>query len=147
MKASPQTIQQVERAIRKVASKYPKEKDAVLTYIHMLVKPDSGEILTYDDDDRELDRCVVEEWINCPLDDFYDQVAPILRKCLQDLRPVVEEMSILRPFSFVLVDDDHETLHDLTYIDDEDTVILQGELLKGLDDDLDAFLKDLLKDE
>ena len=30
-------------------------------------------------------------------------------------------------------------------VDDEDTLLLNDELLKGLDEELDAFLKDLLE--
>ena len=47
MKATQQTIQQIQRAIRKVAAKFPKDSDPVLTDIHMQVKPESGELLTY----------------------------------------------------------------------------------------------------
>ena len=47
--------------------------------------------------------------------------------------------------SFVLVDEDKETLCDLYLVDDE-TVIVDGELLKGLDEDLDDFLKKLLEE-
>ena len=48
-------------------------------------------------------------------------------------------------FSFVLVDEDRETVTELLLIDDEDTLLLNDELLKGLDEELDAFLKDLLE--
>ena len=54
-----------------------------------------------------------------------------------------EKVSILRPYSFVLVDEDKETVNDL-YLVDDDTMIVDGELLKGLDEDLDDFLKKLL---
>ena len=54
-------------------------------------------------------------------------------------------MSILKPFSFVLEDEDKESLEELYLVDDE-TVIFDPELMKGLDEDLDAFLKQLLAD-
>jgi len=146
MKASQQTIQQIERAIRKVAAHFPKEADPVLTDIHLWVNPYTGEIRCYNDDDEELDRCVVEEWIKSPLEDFYDSIAGVLRSCIEDMRPLVEQMSIMHPFSFVLIDEDHETLQDLVLIDDEDTVVLDGNLLKGLEEDLDDFLEKLLAD-
>ena len=44
------------------------------------------------------------------------------------------------------MDDDRETLQDLYYVDNEETVILDGDLLKNLDEDLDTFLKHLLSD-
>lgn len=53
-------------------------------------------------------------------------------------------MTILKPFSFVLVDEDKETLAELLLIDD-DTLLVNEELLKGLDEELDEFLKKLLE--
>ena len=51
----------------------------------------------------------------------------------------------MKPYSFVLVDDDKETVSELLLVDDEDTMLLDDELLKGLDEELDAFLKNLLE--
>ena len=65
--------------------------------------------------------------------------------CIQNMKDSLEGLSILKPYSFVLVDDDKETLSDLYLVDDE-TVILDGELLKGLDEELDDFLKKLLEE-
>jgi hypothetical protein len=45
-----------------------------------------------------------------------------------------------------LVDDEHETVQDIMYIDNEETVILDGKLLKGMDEELEAFLRHLLED-
>ena len=63
MEASKQTIQQIERTLRKVIAKFPTDAEPVMTDIHLLVSNYTGEIRTYDDDDEELDRCVVEQWI------------------------------------------------------------------------------------
>ena len=146
MKASQQTIQQIERALRKVAGKFPEDAEPLFTDIHLLVNPYTGEIRTYNDDDEELDRCVVEQWIKSPQENFYDEVAPILRSCIEGMRPTLEKMSILRPFSFVLIDEDHETVQDLVIIDNEETMVIDGILLEGLEEELDDFLKKLLSD-
>ena len=50
----------------------------------------------------------------------------------------------MKPFSFVLVDEDKETISDLLLVDD-DTLLVNDELLKGLDKELDDFLKNLLE--
>ncbi len=143
MTPTPQTIQQLARAIRKVAQKFPPSSPASLTDIHILVKPESGELLAYNDEDEELTRCVVEQWIGSS-DDLYDEAAEQLRQCLGELRKeVVDKMSITRPFSFVLVNDDHETVSDI-YLVDDDAVILSGGLMEDLDKDLDAFLRKLM---
>ena len=44
--------------------------------------------------------------------------------------------------AFVLVDEDHETICDL-YLVDDDTIVLDGELMAGLSDDLDSFWEEL----
>ena len=146
MKASQQTIQQIERALRKVAGKFPEDAEPLFTDIPLLVNPYTGELRTYNDDDEERDRCVVEQWIKSPQENFYDEVAPILRSCIEGMRPTLEKMSILRPFSFVLIDEDHETVQDLVIIDNEETMVIDGNLLEGLEEELDDFLKKLLSD-
>jgi hypothetical protein len=146
MKATEQTLQEVERAIRKVAEKFPPSEEAtLLTDIHLRVSQDSGELLAYDDDDNEINRCVVEQWIENKDDDFYQHVAATLRSSLHKQKEKIEQMSILKPYSFVLEDDDKETIEEL-YLVDDDTVILHEELMAGLDKDLDEFLEQLLKD-
>ncbi len=146
MEANQQTIQQLERAIKKIAAKYPAGAEPMLTDIHLLVNQENGEVKAYNDDDVELNRQVVEQWIGNTDEDFYQQVAPILHDLLQKQHEVLEGMSLMRPFSFVLMDEDRETLQDLYYVDNEDTIILDSALLKDLDEDLDAFLKHLLSD-
>jgi hypothetical protein len=54
-------------------------------------------------------------------------------------------MSVLKPYSFVLEDDDRETIEEL-YLVDDDIVILNEELMADLDKDLDDFLNKLLKE-
>ena len=146
MKATEQTLQEVDRAIRKVAEKFPSSEEAtMLTDIHLRVSQDSGELLAYDDDDNEINRCVVEQWIENKDDDFYQHVATTLRSSLLKQKEKIEQMSILKPYSFVLEDDDKETIEEL-YLVDDDTVILQKELMAGLNKDLDDFLDHLLKE-
>ena len=145
MKPTQQTIQQIQRAIRKVAAKFPKDAEPVLTDIHMQVKPDSAELLTYNDEMEELDRAVIEQWLEPTEVDLYEVAASVIKLCLGQLRSEIDQMSILHPFSFVLMGEDGETISDL-YIVDDDTMILDTELLKGLDEELDAFLEDLMKD-
>jgi hypothetical protein len=146
MKATEQTQQMLDRAIRKIADKFPASEEAEqLTDIHIRVTQDTGELMAFDDDDNEITRCVVEQWIENKDDDFYPQIAAILHKALERNSKMVENMSILKPYSFVLEDDDKENQGELFVADDE-TVIINPELMAGLDEDLDAFLKDLMKD-
>lgn len=145
MNISEQTFQQIDRAIRKIADKYPATMEATLmTDIHIRVTQETGEMVAYNDDDVEINRCVVEQWINNADDNFYEKIAFVIRKCLDKQKDMIEQMSILKPFSFVLENDDKESVEELYLVDDE-TVIIDPDLMEGLGEDLDAFLEKLLK--
>ena len=146
MNISEQTFQQIDRAIRKIVDKYPTTVEATLmTDIHIRVTQETGEMIAYNDDDVEINRCVVEQWINNADDNFYEKIASVIRKCLDKQKDMIEQMSILKPFSFVLENDDKESVEELYLVDDE-TVIIDPDLMEGLGEDLDAFLEKLLKD-
>jgi hypothetical protein len=61
------------------------------------------------------------------------------------MKGTVESMSILKPFSFVLENDDKESVAELYLVDDE-TVIIDPDLMQGLNEDLDDFFKKLFED-
>ena len=146
MKATEQTVQQIERAIRKTAQKFPTDSEnSVITDIHIKVSPESGEMVSFDDDDMELNRCVVEQWIDCNDDDFYTHVTTLLTNTLKRMSDTTDQMGIMKPFSFVLEDDDRNTVADL-YLADDDTVIIGDDLMKDLDSDLDSFFDNLMEE-
>ena len=146
MNINEQTFQQIDRAIRKIADKYPATVEAsLMTDIHIRVTQETGEMMAFDDEDVEINRCVIEQWINNADDNFYDQIASVIRKCLERQKDTIEQMSILKPFSFVLENDDKESVEELFLVDDE-TVIIDPDLMEGLGEDLDAFLEKLLKE-
>lgn len=147
MKTTDQTIQQIERAIRKVADKFPATQEAsIFTDIHIRVNQETGELVAFDDDDREITRVIIEKWINNQDDGFYDAVAKQLRKCIEREKKLVENMAVIRPYSFILEDEDKENIAEL-YVVDDDTVIIDPDLMEGLGKDLDDFLEKLLKEE
>ena len=79
MKASEQTTQQIERFLKKIAQKFPlNEETSLVTDIHVRVSQESGEMVAFDDDDKEITRCVVEQWIENNDEDFYESVHDIL---------------------------------------------------------------------
>jgi hypothetical protein len=146
MKTSEQTVQQIERAIRKICEKFPySDEPSILTDIHLRVLQESGEILAYDDDDKEITRCVIAEWIDNKDDDFYTKITPTLRQVIKRMSKTVDHLGIMKPYSFVLEDDEKENLAEL-YVADDDTIIINGELMEGLDKELDNFFADLMKD-
>ena len=100
--------------------------------------------MAFDDNDKEITRCVVDEWINSSAPDFYDIVAGTVRDLLARMHEVADGLCILKPYSFILENDEREHLCEL-YIADSDIRIIGGDLMNGLDEDLDKFLADLFK--
>jgi hypothetical protein len=146
MKATEQTLQKIERAIRKIAEKFPSSEDrSLMTDIHIRVTQDTGELMAFDDDDNEITRCVVDQWIDNKQDDFYEQISPIIRRCIEKQKALIENLGILKPFSFVLEDDDKESLGEL-YLIDDDVAIIDTDLMADLDKDLDDFFDKLIKE-
>lgn len=146
MKATEQTIMQIKRAIRKIVQKFPASEDPeLLTDIHIRVIQESGELLAFDDDEEEISRCVVEEWIDNKDDDFYPFVANTLRDVLKNLHADIDMMGIMKPYSFVLEDDEKENIAEL-YLADDDTIIIGGDIMPDLDSELDRFFDDLMEE-
>lgn len=146
MKATEQTQQQLGRAIRKIAEKFPPKEDAsLLTDIHLRVTQETGELMAYDDDDNEITRCIIEQWIDNKDDNFYEQIVSIMRRAIDKQKNLVENMGLLKPYAFVLEDDDKESVGEL-YVVDDNTVIIDTELMADLDKDLDDFFDKLLKE-
>lgn len=148
MKLSAQSHASIASSLREAIDKYTTDGErTIVTDIHLQPKQDSGELVIFNDDDEELSRTIIEEWVDYSEDDFYAIAERIFRSEINALKDtgVLDKVAIMKPYSFVLVDEDRETVAELLLIDDEDTLLLNDELLKGLDEELDAFLKDLLE--
>ena len=147
MNTTELTFQQIERAIRKIADKFPPSEEAnVMTDIHFRVTQETGELMAFDDNDEEINRCIIEEWIDNTDENFFDEIPSIFRKSLDKMKGTVESMSILKPFSFVLENDEKESIAELYLVDDE-TVIIDPDLMQGLNEDLDDFFKKLFDED
>ncbi|WP_419071622.1 hypothetical protein [Phocaeicola plebeius] len=148
MKMSEQSRASIVSALKTALCRYTSEGDeTVVTDIHLQPNSESGELIIFDDDDQELSRTIINEWVEYESDDFYTVVEPILRAEVEALKESgkLEKLCLMKPYFFVLVDEDKETVAELLLVDEDDTLLLNDELLKGLDEELDAFLKDLLE--
>ena len=148
MNLSPQSIAAVQALLANALGKYAvKEAVPVITDIYLQPQLTTGALVVLNDDDEVLAKTVVQEWVNPVYEDFYEGAEADLRKVLADIQQagLLNSLSLLKPYSFVLVDEDKETLADLLLVDDAETLFLSDELLKGLDEELNAFLKDLLE--
>lgn len=149
MKLSSQSYSLVEQTIENALQPFRiAEEASKVTDLYIQPKPGFGELIVYNDDEEELSRAMIEEWANDTEteDDFYREVTTLLQNLLTKMQNEgrLEGLSLLKPYSFVLVDDEKETVAELLLVDD-DTLMLSSELLEGLDEELDDFLKKLLE--
>lgn len=147
MKLSQASLSLLQDCICKAVNKYNHAGgQAGVTDIHFQPIQASGELTIFDDDDTRLATTVIEEWMAYDGQDFYADVECTLTRLLAEEKKkgAIDALNILKPYSFVLVDEERETVAEMLLVDD-DTLFVNDELLKGLDDELDSFLKELLE--
>lgn len=148
MKLSAQSHNSIVSVIQQALARYSsKEGMSMVTDIYLQPHLDSGKLAIYNDEEEELAEIVVGEWTNAMPEDFYAGAEVVLKKALNQVREtgILNSLNILKPYSFVLVDAEKETVAELLLVDEEETLFLNDELLKGLDEELNTFLKDLLE--
>lgn len=147
MKVSNQTAVQISELLRDIVGKYPSDvENTTMTDLSFQANQETGELIVLDDNDHEICSNTIDEWIDYQDDNFYDKVRETLHQCILDHKASMESLSLLRPYSFVLVDENRETISEIYLVDDNTMIIESEELMKGLDRDLDDFISRLLKE-
>lgn len=145
MKLSGESKSLINQTILGLIDRYSNFEDSVVTDLYFQPSFEDGELKVFDDEDELLSSITINELVGLRGSDSMSDVVTILRRALDHYRKELEHLSILKPFSFVLVDQDKETVAELLLVDD-DLVLADEGLLKGLDKELDEFLKNLLED-
>lgn len=148
MKLSIQSRISVIDAIKKALNKYFIDTERnVLTDIHLQPILETGELVVYNDEEEELSRSIIPAWVDCNPEEFYMSIETVLEGILVELNNegYFDKLNLIKPYSFVLIDEEKETVADLLLVDENETVFINDELLKGLDEELNLFLKDLLE--
>ena len=96
-----------------------------------------------DDDDNEITRVTIEAWFNCQDENFDNIVTSILREALLKNEQIVGNLGILKPYNFVLESYEEKEYIAELFLADDDTVIIGGDLMPNLDEDLNHFLDEL----
>lgn len=146
MKLNQSSLSLLEDSLKKAVSKLLQKKEhPIITDIYLQVTI-AGEFVVFDDNDEELSRATIAEWVDCQEDELINEAQQVLTTLLakQKESGAFDQLPLMKPYSFVLVDEEKETIADLLLMDD-DTMIISKGLLQGLDEELDAFLKDLLE--
>lgn len=148
MKISSQSQSEIYDALKRVCVQYEDIAEESITDFYVEVRMDSGELCVLDDEDRVVSEVTVGEFANHKDEDpelLNAQIARDIRKELERLDNAGEigKMRVMKPFSFVLVDEEKEVIEDLYLVDDEN-VVIGSDLMAGLDDELDEFIEKLL---
>ena len=150
MRFSEQSKAAVISCMEEAMDKYRRgtEMNQAVTDIYLQPRQDVGELVICNDEDEELARTIVADWVDCEEDDFDVETERILRNILNGMKSTggFDKLNIMKPYSFVLVDEEKESVAELLVMDDEDTLVINDGLMEGLDEDLDKFLEDLLKE-
>lgn len=147
MKLRESSFRELADKLHKVLGEFASKGDApVVTDIYFKPVIESEELVVYDDDE-ELATLVVSGLAEISEEHFYPVLEHEFRRVLLEVskRISFSGLPIWKPFSFVLVDEDKESVAELLLIDD-DTVLASQTILEGLDDELDNFLKKLLSE-
>lgn len=148
MKLSPSTVASLHDALNKIVTLYTGEEDQLLsTDFYFMPDRDNGRLLITDDNDTEIAQALVPEWAGYTGDDFYTKAEAALLEAIKVANKdgELERLAVWMPYSFVLVDEDRESICDLLLVDD-DTLVVTDSLLKGLDVELNEFIEKLLKE-
>ena len=121
------------------------ESNTMITDIHLQLKPETGGVVLLNDEDCVFSEAIIEELRG--LENAYVVAEQNLRDVLTVMRDSskLDSLKLLKPYSFVLIDERKETIAELLIVDEQDTLFLYEGLLKGLDEELDEFLNKLLE--
>lgn len=148
MAISNASTSNLRSAIEQAIHHFTKDDDfLVITDFHLHLDSDTGEVSIADDTDVAIASAVVEEWIDLDGDDELEEMIGVLTALLHQMldEHVFDHVNVSKPFSFVLEDDNKESIQELFYVD-EDIIVLNNDLLKDMDKDLDDFFEKLMKE-
>lgn len=139
-------FQKLVSILDKALKEYRLGETPQVTDIHIHPVRETGAVIV-SDDDRVLVSSKVAEIASIPEEEFESSMESELRRALQaiDSRTPITNLSIWKPFSFEMIDDEGETLAELLLVDDDNVMVTQS-LMEGLDEELNEFLRNLLQD-
>jgi hypothetical protein len=100
MKLSQQSLSAIEKAIQKAVNKYAGlPEQSIVTDIHLQPNQNSGDLIIFDDEDKELACISIEELANDDSDDFYEEMQHILQTLLSKLKEegTFDRLAIMTP--------------------------------------------------
>ena len=140
----------IESVLNQTIEKLNNDKDgAFVCDLYIQVDKSSGELLIFDDMEREIEKIVIYDWLNSKQEEslFIKNVTISIKSVLSSMasKGCFEGMKFVKPLSISMTDEEFNITEELIFLDD-DMLRVDDHLLKDLDKDLDDFLKNLLSD-
>lgn len=148
MKLAPTSAAALNEALQKIVNLYSGEEDQLIsTDFYFMPSSGEGRLYVFNDNDEEIAIAEVPEWKEYQHGAFYTEVETELREAIKAANGEgeLERLAVWMPYSFVLVDEERESIAELLLVD-EDTLLVTDSLLEGLDDELNAFIDKLLNE-
>lgn len=148
MDNKPTLNEMISAFVSKALERYVANDNAfIVTDVYLQPNLHSGELNILNDDDEILLSTTVEEWKDLNGNEGIAKVESSLRGILANMQKngALDNVTLMKPYSFVLIDEKKETLAELLLVDDQETLLIHDGLLNGLDEELDMFLKELLE--
>ena len=121
----------------------------LISELHVQLDMFAGEIQIYDDQEILLEKNIIFDWANRSDNGVrsYKQPVHFIRMALAGLKTgkVFDIPVFMRPLAILLVDDNFNEIETIYTLEDAD-VVLEGRLMKNLEQDLQNFSRKLFAD-
>ena len=144
MSLSKETDKRLQDTIKEMVSRYITATETAVTDFYIKVNSETGILSIEDDDSNQLTTIHIKEWEGAEEKAVYEKELRSVLTRMQNSGDF-DSLNIAKPYSFVLTDDDNQSIVDMLIVDD-DTLILSEDLLEGFDEEMNDFLKHLLEE-
>lgn len=144
MSLNKETDKRLQDTIKEMVSRYITATETAVTDFYIKVNSETGILTIEDDDSNQLTTIHIKEWEGADEKAVYEKELRSVLTRMQNSGDF-DSLNIAKPYSFVLTDDDNQSIVDMLIVDD-DTLILSEDLLEGFDEEMNDFLKHLLEE-
>ena len=144
MSLNKETDKRLQDTIKEMVSRYITATETAVTDFYIKVNSETGILSIEDDDSNQLTTIHIKEWEGAEEKAVYEKELRSVLTRMQNSGDF-DSLNIAKPYSFVLTDDDNQSIVDMLIVDD-DTLILSEDLPEGFDEEMNDFLKHLLEE-
>ena len=126
-----------------------KGDSSLMTNLSVQFDSETGEVQVYDEQECLLQKKVIFDWVGAHLkeESFMSKILSVLKQVVETvaLEKGFDHQLFVKPFVVQLTDEEGKVIADI-YTIEEEGLLQEDELLKGLDEELAVFLEKLLSD-